>query len=122
MALKITGVGKKPGFAHDFADHLEAESVKAHTMVKPTKNLPESVKEESLSAPLSIPYTDLHHIEIGAGMTVNLGNYESGRVDVRIRIPCSKDDLASSYEWGTKWVSDRMEEEVKNMKAASHGN
>jgi hypothetical protein len=55
-------------------------------------------------------------ITVGGGRTLNLGNYESARVDVSVTVPCDPDSLNDAYEYGSDWVSDKIEEAVKAAK------
>lgn len=47
-------------------------------------------------------------IGVSAGRTINLGNYNSGRVDVSVKIPCAHAELDLVYEFALKWVDDRI--------------
>jgi len=58
-------------------------------------------------------------IEVGGGRTINLGNYESAKIDVRIRAPSTKESLEEVYEWATGWVSDKISEAVDAAKGKS---
>lgn len=37
-------------------------------------------------------------VEGGMGMTINLGNYESLRIDVGVKMPCYKEEIAQAHE------------------------
>ena len=61
-------------------------------------------------------FTEGMSIMVGGGRTLNLGNYESARVDVHITVPCEKNSLDAAYDFATTWVSERIEEAVKLAK------
>lgn len=47
------------------------------------------------------------NVSVKAGATVNLGNYESARVDVMLSVPCYIEEIDEVYEQTKDWV-DRM--------------
>lgn len=50
----------------------------------------------------------LARVKVGLGMTLNLGNYESARVDVGIDLPCLPGEVMEAY--GLAW--DAVEHEI----------
>lgn len=56
--------------------------------------------------------TDGHTIRVSGGRTLNLGNYESARIDVGIEVPTTKVLLDDAYEFASDWVSEKIEEAV----------
>lgn len=59
-------------------------------------------------------------ISVKAGITINLGNYESGRVDVMLTMPCYPEEIDEVYEDVKNWVDSRVEH-VKNEIETSIG-
>lgn len=55
-------------------------------------------------------------VELGYGLTLNIGNYESARVDVRVSVPCYREEVNEAYEWAKKWAEERVREEVTNVR------
>jgi hypothetical protein len=112
---------KKP---NPYDKHLVSTPVTGTTTVTKSKSLGGGVKEESLvksdvetvNKGLGVAKDQLHMIEVGGGQTINLGNYESARIDVRITVPCTKDDLEAAYEWASDWVSAKIQEAVSSAK------
>lgn len=51
--------------------------------------------------------TNTANVSVKAGATVNLGNYESARVDVMLSVPCYVEEIDEVYEQTKDWV-DRM--------------
>lgn len=52
------------------------------------------------------------YVTVGAGVTKNLGDYESLRVDVRVSIPCYRENLESVYGLVSEFVAAKLQEEV----------
>lgn len=54
------------------------------------------------------------YVKAGAGLTLNLGNYESLRVDCSVSIPCSPTRIQEAYDIASQFVSDKINEEQTN--------
>lgn len=50
-------------------------------------------------------------VKMSAGMTINLGNFESLRVDCSVTLPCHPQNIAKAYEVASDFVADRIAEE-----------
>lgn len=61
--------------------------------------------------------TDPARVRVNAGVTKNLGNYESLRVDVAISVPCYKEMVQETFDAVAEEVSDLLYEEVDNYLA-----
>jgi hypothetical protein len=57
-------------------------------------------------------------ITVKAGVTINLGNYESGRVDVMLTMPCYPEEIDQIYIDVKDWVDSRVDHERKTIEAA----
>jgi hypothetical protein len=57
-------------------------------------------------------------ITVKAGVTINLGNYESGRVDVMLTMPCYPEEIDQVYIDVKDWVDSRVDHERKTIEAA----
>lgn len=55
-------------------------------------------------------------VSISVGLTLNLGNYESARIDVGLKLPCEPDDIDTVYAYTEQWVEARLETEVAKVK------
>ena len=55
-------------------------------------------------------------ITVAGGRTLNLGNYESARIDVAITVPCDPEVLQGAYDWASDWVSSKITEAVSQVK------
>ncbi len=51
-----------------------------------------------------------------AGMTLNLGNYESLRVDVGVTVPCYKEEKDAAMDEIVDWVKERLTKEINQIK------
>ena len=53
-------------------------------------------------------------VDYEAGVTLNMGDFESARVSIRISLPCEArpSKLDKMFEFGRGWVSDRLEQEI----------
>jgi hypothetical protein len=52
----------------------------------------------------------------GYGLTLNLSNYESARLDVAVEVPCYVEDVDAADEWARQWVEKRVVQEVENVR------
>ena len=52
----------------------------------------------------------------GYGLTLNLQNYESARLDVRVEVPCHVEDIDKADEWARQWVEERVKAEVAGVR------
>jgi hypothetical protein len=112
---------KKP---NPYDQHLASKSVQGSVNITKTKTLAAGVKDESLvhssnevvGKGVLMPADQMHMIEVGGGMTINLGNYESARIDVRLTVPCTKHDLEEAYEFASDWVSTKIQKAVADAK------
>jgi hypothetical protein len=52
----------------------------------------------------------------GYGLTLNLKNYESARLDVRVEVPCHVEDIDKADEWARAWVEERVKTEVAGVR------
>ncbi len=61
--------------------------------------------------------TEPAKVSVGMGLTLNLGNYESARIDVSLVVPCYREESNDAYNYARKWVEDRLAVEVKDIRA-----
>jgi len=74
-------------------------------------------KEEVSSERIRVrPFlTNVAVISVKAGVTVNLGNYESGRVDVMLSMPCYVQEVEDVYSQVKDWVDKKVAQEYKEL-------
>ncbi len=58
--------------------------------------------------------TEPAFVEASAGVTKSLRQFESLRVDVRMRLPCYTEKASEAFEYAAEWVADRLYQEVDN--------
>ena len=59
--------------------------------------------------------TDPAHICVKLGRTINLGNYESAKIDVSVDIPCYVEECQRVYREVMDFVQERLTEEVAKV-------
>jgi hypothetical protein len=104
MALKLT---KKPAVATVTEQELKKGVVVA-----------EQTTQEEVIAPSEAEITPGPHCDVGVEMsyTHNLGNYESARVAVSLRIPCLPAEIDSVFDYGKAWVDSKMQTMIAELK------
>ena len=60
-------------------------------------------------------------VEIGYGLTLNIGNYESARIDVRVSLPCYVEETDQAFAFAKKWTEERIQTEVKEIRKIASG-
>lgn len=60
--------------------------------------------------------TEPAQVQVGMGVTINLGNYESARIDVRLSVPVYREEINEAYEFVKQYVTKRLEQEVDETK------
>lgn len=54
------------------------------------------------------------YVRINAGMTKNMGNYESLRIDVSLTVPCYVEEIDKTFVMAADKASALLAEELKN--------
>lgn len=65
--------------------------------------------------------TEPAKVHVGFGLTINLGNYESARLDVSVEVPCYKEQVDDAYQAAKGWVEQRIHQEIEEIKSSSAG-
>jgi hypothetical protein len=55
-------------------------------------------------------------ISLEYGLTLNMGNYESCRLTVGIRLPCYKEQVEEAYGAATVWIEKKIQEQVAEIR------
>lgn len=124
MAIQYSGHGKMYSPKGDeskqsYTDHLTAQPAKSHVTIIKKDSLGEHVTKDEdggVSAPLVHKPNRLARVQVKYGKTINLGNYESARIDIALEIPADMDDLEPCYSFASEWVGAKMEELLKEVK------
>lgn len=87
------------------------------TVVEQVKHSSGAVKAKTVAVPTTIE-GDEPWCEVGvvAGQTINLGNYNSARISVSVKLPCKKADLDQTYDEAMEWVDERMSDLIMQAK------
>ncbi len=58
-------------------------------------------------------------VRAAGGITKNMGNFESLRIDVSIELPCVAEasSVEAAFSYGKKWVSDKVNEMIREAVA-----
>jgi hypothetical protein len=84
----------------------------------------ENVSEEEMATVRFAPGVEPAFIRVNAGKTLNLGNYESLRIDVSVTLPCLPENIEETYEQAAEFAFTKMLDEeatwmgTKNVKTA----
>lgn len=121
MAVKFSSSGgpKKPAKAEtDYSAHLGGAFGEAEVVLEKKSAGEKDYKQvgtsnEKVTAPQLAEGGTGCQIEVTGGKTINTGNYESARIAVTLRVPCTIHDLDETYQFASNWVSDKIEEATK---------
>jgi hypothetical protein len=61
--------------------------------------------------------TEPAKVGVNMGLTLNLGNFESARIDVSLSIPCYSEETDAAYLYAKDWVEKRLNTEVQSVRA-----
>lgn len=61
--------------------------------------------------------TDCAKVTVSKGLTLNLGNYESARVEISVTFPCYREEVDAAYKYADSWVEQRLGAEVSSVRA-----
>ena len=86
-------------------------------MTECTKN-GETIKQEEEYLPTD-PIENPAWIGVTAGATVNLSNFNSGRISVSITYPCDPKDVDEVYPKLKNWVDKRVGAEVQELRESA---
>jgi len=80
------------------------------SMVAETVALPPAMQGEKSLMTMPAPDVQNPNCEVGfdAGYTHNLGNYQSARVGVSLKIDCAHSEIDEVYDYAMEWVNDKM--------------
>jgi hypothetical protein len=73
----------------------------------------EHVKDETVAVHGFI--TEPAIVGCGLGRTINLGAYESARLDVSIKVPCYREEAEEAFEFARRFVEDRLDRECEKV-------
>lgn len=95
-----------------------ASETKATTKVMIKDNITKeetTVKDKDEYLPTAMQEGNPAYLNISAGMTKNLGDFNSARVSISITYPCVPDDIEESYEKLKNWIDSRLIKEIAEL-------
>lgn len=96
-------------------DHIEEARIYVSKTYKlDGKEQPEELSEEKLGVHKF--QTEPATVSLEYGLTLNMGNYESCRLTVGIRVPCYKEQVEDAYAAATGWVETKISEQVSEIR------
>lgn len=109
MPIKI-GAKAAPKAPAAKATATVSKSVSDKKQVLSEDNAEEKVDVPQDVAKGSVAPQQLCEVGIDVGFTKNLGNYQSSRVGVSLKIPCQHDEIDKVFEYAQSWVDTKMQE------------
>ena len=55
-------------------------------------------------------------VSYSKGRTVNLGNFESTRIDISIELECQESEIDATYERCHKWVDNKVRQQEQTVR------
>lgn len=93
---------------------LEQQTVGKKIFIKKFKSGELLEDVEATEEEVMVFETTPAYVRASAGVTKNLGDYESLRLDVSITIPCYVEHVEETYQEAATWVSERLDQEINN--------
>jgi hypothetical protein len=77
----------------------------------------EATEEDHVEERVSVRIfaTDPAYVGFNAGITKNMGKYESLRLDVRLSLPCYREEIDNTFPLVRDWVDERMGKEMESI-------
>lgn len=75
---------------------------------------PAEVKNETIEVHRFV--TEAAKVSVSMGLTLNLGNFESARIDVSVVVPCYREEVDAAYKYAHSWVEKRLGAEVQSIR------
>lgn len=125
MGLKINTVkGAKVTAASEFDKHLSAKPATGTVTIVKGKTNPDGTKDEKVILDVTetvhkgvvLETSKMGMLSVGGGSTINLGNFEFARVDVKLEFPTTKEDLEETFTFISEWVGAKIEQAVNSAK------
>jgi hypothetical protein len=88
-------------------------------MLKVRRTIFGAVEEDLEPINVRLFATDPARVRLSRGYTINLGNYESARVDVSIDVPCYQEEALGVIEQLSSFVEARAQQEAERIAATT---
>ena len=60
-------------------------------------------------------------VSIGYALTMNLGDFESAKISVTLRVPCYAEEVDEAFEYAQGWVEARVQKERELIRRHQRG-
>lgn len=101
----------------EFDKHLKVKNADAYSHAEQGSNKNGFKTMVNQAETVAKAVSGTMEVSFDAGQTINLGDFNSLRVQVGIRVPCDKATLEETYEWATDWVSEKIKKIVTEAKS-----
>lgn len=78
-------------------------------------------KEDSVPDVLPAGAGELARVKVGLGMTINLGNYESARVDVGVELPCRVAEVNDAFGLAWEAAEHEVRQQIRSVRGGGEG-
>ena len=82
----------------------------------PTEAEPTKYETKTLRTPVMRFLTQPAKVTVKYGATLNIGNYESARVDVAVEMPCYSEDVDETYRLVSDYAGTLIESQVEDIR------
>lgn len=91
---------------------------KTSVIIKDTITKEERVlKDKDEYLPTAMQEGNPAYLNISAGMTKNLGDFNSARVSISITYPCIPEEIEESYDKLKNWIDARLIKEIAELES-----
>lgn len=117
MALKMLG-GKPVPMPNPYDDLFSTVPAKGNVSVenKKTGKIISDTTHE-VHPGIAVAPDKLCTVGVSASHTINIGNFESVRVSASITMPSTKDEIDTTYDFASEWVSSKITDAAKSFKS-----
>ncbi|MCL4743816.1 MAG: hypothetical protein KJZ83_00225 [Burkholderiaceae bacterium] len=80
------------------------------------------VAEETTEDKVDIPAAKAHSgpwCEVGVDMsyTHNLGNYQSAKIGISLKVPCQHSEIDSVFDYSKEWVDTKLQSMIEELQS-----
>ena len=77
------------------------------------------VKNETLQVHRFL--TEPAKVSVSMGLTLNLGNFQTARLDISLLVPCYREEVEGAYAYAREWVETRVNAEAEAVRTSKPG-
>lgn len=108
----------KPRITPPPTQRIATEQTVTVTKTSPWGTTAEKVEKQNVK----VFVTEPAYVVVRTGRTINMGNYESARVDVEFHVPCYKEEMLSVYREAMEATKKLLSAEVDSVEEEVKGN